>query len=123
MTVGRTRPLDRTTFVTDTAQLRRLIRVPAEARRLYPRGELFDLEPAPLQVLIALVLGAADDTSGLAQVLAMNRSTVSHSLKALTARGLIERAADPEDGRRSRLTASTEGRRLVDAFASARRAG
>lgn len=113
--------MDRKTFVTDPAYLNQLIRIPTEARRLYPRGELFDLEPAPLQVLIALVLDAADDTAGLVDVLAMNRSTVSHGLRVLQERRLVQRSDDPADGRHSLLSATREGHRVVEAFAHARK--
>lgn len=101
--------------------LRHLITVPADARRLYPRGELHGLEPAQLQVLIALTVGDVDEVTGLSRQLAMNRTTVSHALRVLLSEGLAARSDDPDDGRRSRFATTPKGDRVVSAFAASRR--
>src|SRR3954466_10924545 len=95
---------DRTMLPTHTTHLRRLVEVPSTARRLYPRGAPFGLDQAALQVLIALALGDTDETNGLVEALALERSAVSHSLRELTDRRLVVRASDPNDGCRRRLS-------------------
>lgn len=50
----------------------------------------------------------------LADYLGLTKGTVSQSLLLLHRRGLVERAADPDDGRVVRLRLSARGRRLAD---------
>lgn len=100
------------------SRLQHLLDVPAEARRLYPRSQLTGLEPSAMQVLIAVVAGEADDTTGLTARLAFERSTVSHSVRELAERGLITRTVDGDDRRRTRLAATAAGAQLVRDFVS-----
>jgi DNA-binding MarR family transcriptional regulator len=49
----------------------------------------------------------------LARHLGLDKSTVSGLVHRAVIRGLVERAADPEDGRAVRVTLSTQGRELA----------
>ena len=58
----------------------------------------------------------------LADMLCADPSTVSRQVALLVKAGLVERQADPEDGRASILVLTSAGRRKVDEFVRARSA-
>lgn len=98
-------------------RLRELVDVPTRSRRMYPRARLDGLEPAALQILVALVLRDADNAGALAKRLCLERSTVSHAIGALRERGLVEEQVVDGDRRRRNLHVSQDGSRLVREFA------
>ncbi|WP_328592576.1 MarR family winged helix-turn-helix transcriptional regulator [Saccharopolyspora elongata] len=51
----------------------------------------------------------------IAAALCMSPSTISRQVAVLVGSGLIERRADPDDGRASLLAATATGRRMLDA--------
>lgn len=55
--------------------------------------------------------------SDLAQVMGWERSRLSHQLRRMQERGLIERLECPTDGRVAHVVLSREGRRAIDAAA------
>lgn len=79
-------------------------------RRLFARGGLNGLEPNAVQVLLTLKLEPNRTVNELATVLALAKTTVSHSVSALQQQGLLDESADDRDRRRrpQRLTADGE---------------
>jgi DNA-binding MarR family transcriptional regulator len=90
------------------------------ARKLYPRGGIAGLEPAEMQVLIALWDTPGSSVRELATALDLNRSSVSNALKALHELGLvIERAPTSHtDGRRRPQALTRKGRTVAQRFLS-----
>jgi DNA-binding MarR family transcriptional regulator len=70
--------------------------------------------PGTLGVLTPIAAGEAAHVKDLAACCALDPSTVSRAVAALVRDGLVERAADPDDGRASVLAATTAGRAALD---------
>lgn len=72
-----------------------------------------DLTPAQHQLLLAIRghgSGIAPSTSDLAKLLQLKLHSVGELVDRAMANGLVERRPDPDDGRRSLLTLTDEGR-------------
>lgn len=79
----------------------------------------FDLTPVQYAALVAI-----DDTPGveattLSALIAYDRSTLGDVIERLVGKGLVERAADAQDRRVKRLSATRAGKRLIAAIAPA----
>src|SRR5215218_8097143 len=86
------------------------------AAQLHP-----DLEPAALGLLALLQDEGPLRASDLVVRLGLDKSTVSRQVNSLVDLGLVDRAADPVDGRAQVLTPSAEGaERLADVRAARR---
>lgn len=72
------------------------------------------LERAAYGLLFCLVHDGAQRTSQLADNLHTEISTVSRQASALVGHGLVERQADPDDGRATLLAPTTEGVRVFE---------
>lgn len=98
--------------------LRRARAVSAKnAAQLHP-----DLDPAALGLLALLQDAGPLRASDLVGRLGLDKSTVSRQVTGLAALGLVDRAADPEDGRAQVLTPSAEGAARLARIRDARRA-
>jgi DNA-binding MarR family transcriptional regulator len=75
--------------------------------RALPAGEL---TPSQSAVLLRLYKDGASSTTVLAAAEGVRSQSMTVTLGALDAVGLIERAPDPEDGRRQIITLSRAGR-------------
>ncbi|WP_432968588.1 MarR family winged helix-turn-helix transcriptional regulator [Dactylosporangium sp. CA-233914] len=86
-------------------------RLRARLHRL-PSG---DLTPSQASVLLRLRRDGASSTTVLALAEGVRSQSMTATLNALEERGLIERAPDPDDGRRHIITLSEAGRRRTAA--------
>ncbi len=77
-----------------------------------------DITPTQFAALVKLRDEGALSQNHLGRLTAMDRATILGVIRRLAERGLIERAADPHDQRRTVLSLSATGRRLVDRLAS-----
>lgn len=91
-------------------------------RRMRQRlpGDEIDFSSLPL--LKTLCHHGPMRLSTLAGELGLDASTVSRHARQLEDRGLLERTDDPDDGRASRVMASTQGAECLEKSAQARRA-
>jgi DNA-binding MarR family transcriptional regulator len=86
-------------------------------------GELHpELDGASYGVLALLQDAGPLRASDLVTRLGLDKSTVSRQVASLVALGLVDRAADPEDGRAQVLTPSAEGAARLARIREARRA-
>jgi DNA-binding MarR family transcriptional regulator len=86
-------------------------------------GELHpDLDGASYGLLALLHDTGPLRASDLVARLGLDKSTVSRQVAGLVALGLVDRAADPEDGRAQVLTPSAEGSARLARIRAARRA-
>ncbi|MGY1601253.1 MarR family winged helix-turn-helix transcriptional regulator [Geodermatophilus sp. SYSU D00815] len=86
-------------------------------------GELHpDLDGASYGLLALLQDSGPLRASDLVNRLGLDKSTVSRQVAGLVALGLVDRAADPEDGRAQVLTPSAEGATRLARIREARRA-
>lgn len=101
-------------------QLIRLVRlfsrVKSRITKVGPEG----LESAAYAILFHLIDKGPQRASHLAEVLHSDISTISRQSSALVDHGLVERQADPEDGRASLLAVTQEGLRIFEANRRAR---
>ncbi|MFC1417719.1 MarR family winged helix-turn-helix transcriptional regulator [Streptacidiphilus cavernicola] len=74
------------------------------------------------RMLVVLDTNGATSLSRLAEQLAVNPSTAMRMVDRLTAAGMVERTADPEDRRVVRLVATEAGSRVVHAVTERRQA-
>ncbi|GLY80836.1 MarR family winged helix-turn-helix transcriptional regulator [Actinoallomurus iriomotensis] len=79
------------------------------------------LDPAAYGLLLGLYDRAPARPSDIAAYFGVGKATISRQLKALEDLGLVERRADPCDGRAHLLALTSEGRRRMDAVRVARR--
>lgn len=95
-------------------QLVRLIRLldRTQAAHLARTPNAVD-RPAYL-LLVCLVKGGPQRVGGLAEAVHSDPSTVSRQIGQLVRLGLVERTADPRDGRATLLAATAEGRRVFE---------
>ncbi|WP_346620417.1 MarR family transcriptional regulator [Blastococcus montanus] len=87
------------------------------ARELHP-----DLDGAAYGLLALLEDAGPLRASDLVARLGLDKSTVSRQVASLVDLGLVDRAADPEDGRAQVLSPSAEGSARLSRIRSARRA-
>jgi DNA-binding MarR family transcriptional regulator len=97
--------------VTDVASHLRLV-VARTARRLRQEAEQ-DLSPSLTSALASIDRHGPLTPSELAALERVQRPTATRMLGRLAELGLIERAADPADGRSALITASPAGRALL----------
>ena len=90
--------------------LARLIRLIERAAVV--RGD--DLDRPSFMLLHTLACGGPSRVTGLAAAVHSDPSTVSRQAAALVGMGLVERCADPDDGRASLLAITDAGRALLD---------
>ncbi|MFI1911556.1 MarR family winged helix-turn-helix transcriptional regulator [Nocardia sp. NPDC020380] len=72
-----------------------------------------EIEPAAYAILFQLIHGGPMRSGALAEALYSDASTISRQVAALVKRGLIERRADPADGRVSVLAITADGRTVA----------
>lgn len=101
---------------TRASALAALVEVAAEARRVYPRGRVRDLEPATLQVLLAVDLLGQPTVGELATRLVLTPQAVSGALRRLRELELVETKVSREDRRQRTARISEKGSRRVDEF-------
>ncbi|MDQ5841314.1 MAG: MarR family transcriptional regulator, partial [Chloroflexota bacterium] len=77
------------------------------------------VEPASYPILFNLV-GEPRRVSMLADCIHSDVSTVSRQVTMLVSHGLLEKVADPQDGRAFMVSLSAEGEELVERFKAAR---
>ncbi|MGH3724423.1 MAG: MarR family winged helix-turn-helix transcriptional regulator [Mycobacterium sp.] len=73
-----------------------------------------DLTPSQTAVLIRLWKDGPASTSQLAGAERVRPQSMAATVAALDGHGLIKRTPDPEDGRRTELSLTTEGRRRAE---------
>ncbi|MFD2470402.1 MarR family winged helix-turn-helix transcriptional regulator [Amycolatopsis silviterrae] len=83
--------------------------------RLVKRAEPAPVEPMCLPLLAMLAEEGPFRAGEIAATLGVHPSTVSRQVAGLVRAGLVERRADPEDGRASPLVVTAAGRRILDA--------
>jgi DNA-binding MarR family transcriptional regulator len=72
------------------------------------------VERATYHLLVHLVKGGPRRAVVLAEAVHSDPSTISRQVAQLVKLGLVERTADPEDGRATLLVATEEGRRVFE---------
>jgi len=82
------------------------------AKDLKPYG----ITPVTLQVLISVLLNAEGplDLTTLGEQVRVTKANVSLVLQSLEKRKFVERATEPADGRRIRVSLTDEGRKVLD---------
>jgi DNA-binding MarR family transcriptional regulator len=83
-------------------------------RRLRSLGVDDDLTPSQTAVLTRLWKEGASSASALAGAEGVRPQSMATIVAALEQRGLIERAPDPEDGRRQVVSLTAKGRRRAE---------
>ncbi len=73
-----------------------------------------DITPTQFAALVKLRDEGALSQNHLGRLTAMDRATILGVIRRLVERGLIERAADPNDQRRMVLSLTPAGHRLID---------
>lgn len=101
-------------------QLREFITVPAQTRRLYPRGGFEGLEANTLQVLIAMEVLGQPTVNELIEELALPQGTIATAVARLQREKLSTAKLDAAHHRRERHAITAKGRRLVARFAETR---
>jgi DNA-binding MarR family transcriptional regulator len=72
------------------------------------------VERATYHLLVHLVKDGSQRAGALAEAVHSDPSTVSRQVGQLVRLGLVERTADPDDGRAALLAATPEGRRVFE---------
>jgi DNA-binding MarR family transcriptional regulator len=72
------------------------------------------MEKAAFGLLATLVMKGPHRSSALADAVHADPSTISRQVAQLVRDGLVERRADPEDGRATQLAATEKGTQLLD---------
>ncbi len=109
-------PLELTHHVRDTCLCLHLQRAArAVGRRFDDALRSLDLTNGQFSLLMALNRPEPPTVGNLAQVLAMDRTTVTANLKPLERRGLVAVKPDPADRRTRRLALTAAGRDLLAA--------
>ncbi|NMI01063.1 winged helix-turn-helix transcriptional regulator [Pseudonocardia sp. K10HN5] len=72
------------------------------------------MDRASFQVLVHLALEGPQRAGEVAEAVCADPSTVSRRVAALVKAGLLERRADPDDGRASLLAATEAGARALE---------
>lgn len=94
---------------------RQLVMLESLVRRAKPGRSEVALKSAWLPLLMKLAEEGPQRAGKTAASLCMSPSTISRQVAVLVRSGLIERRADPGDGRASLLAATATGRRMLDA--------
>lgn len=92
----------------------RLVRLIERKRDRYHAEHPDGIERAAYVLLAHLVLTGPQRAGALAEAVHSDPSTVSRQVAHLVQLGLVERVADPADGRATLLVATEEGRRVFD---------
>lgn len=109
-------PFDATRLVRDTCLCLHLQRAArAVARRFDAAFRPLDLTNGQFSLLMSLNRPGPANMRGVADLLAMDRTTLTAALKPLERRGLVAVAVDPADRRGRRLTLTPQGRELLAA--------
>lgn len=108
--------------VDDRELATRLLALATQTRQYFPRGHCLGLEPADVQVLLALSLRAPQAVGELAETLALTQPTVSHCLDRLVSGRLVRQTADKNDCRRRFQSLTRSGERRVAQFLALARA-
>lgn len=87
------------------------------SRRIRQQSDL-DVTPSQMSALMAVARCGPLTLGELAAHERVRPPTVSRIVRGLEGRGLVERSADPSDGRVVRLGLTPEGRRRIDAARS-----
>jgi DNA-binding MarR family transcriptional regulator len=96
------------------SQLVRLVRLIERMQARYHAEHPDAVDRATYLLLVHLVKDGACRASALADAVHSDPSTVSRQVAHLVRLGLVERVADPVDGRATLLVATDEGRRVFD---------
>lgn len=97
-----------------SSQLVRLVRLLDRAHNQYQAECPDAVERATYHLLAHLVRDGGHRSSALAEAVHSDPSTISRQVGHLVRLGLVERAADPDDGRATLLVATAEGRRVFE---------
>jgi DNA-binding MarR family transcriptional regulator len=97
-----------------SGQLIRLLRLMDRRQAQYQAEHPDAVERATYYLLVHLVKGGPQRAGALAESVHSDPSTISRQVGHLVRLGLVERMADPEDGRATLLTATDEGRRVFE---------
>jgi DNA-binding MarR family transcriptional regulator len=100
-------------------QLTRFMRLSKRAATRFASAHVDGIEQAAYFILYVLVSEGPRRTTALAEAVHSDTSTVSRQVGALVRHGLVERQADPADGRACLLAATPLG---VECFEAHRRA-
>ena len=103
-------------------QLIRLVRLIERAHAQHLADQPDALERATYHLLVHLVKDGPRRAVALAEAVHSDPSTVSRQIAQLVRLGLVERTADPEDGRATLLVATAKGRRVFEENRRARNA-
>jgi DNA-binding MarR family transcriptional regulator len=96
-------------------QLVRLVNMVSRAKAQFASVAAADgIERAAYALLAHLVREGPQRTTALADAVHCDTSTVSRQVSALVQHGLVERKADPEDGRACLLVATEAGQHTFD---------
>lgn len=95
-------------------QLIRLVRLIERNHAQYQADHPDAVERATYILLVHLVKDGPQRAGALAESVHSDPSTVSRQIAQLVKLGLVERTADPEDGRATLLAATVEGRRVFE---------
>jgi DNA-binding MarR family transcriptional regulator len=95
-------------------QLVRLVRLIERVQAQYQAEHTDAVDRATYLLLVHLVKDGAHRAGALAEAVHSDPSTVSRQVAHLVQLGLVERVADPADGRATLLVATAEGRRVFD---------
>ncbi|RBM12932.1 MarR family transcriptional regulator [Prauserella sp. PE36] len=96
------------------AQLVRFMRAMTRAKSQVAKRGPDGIERAAYAILFTLVHDGPQRTSRLAESLHSDISTISRQSSSLVQHGLVERTADPEDGRACLLAPTDEGLRVFE---------
>jgi DNA-binding MarR family transcriptional regulator len=97
-----------------SGQLIRLLRLMDRKQAQYQAEHPDAVERATYFLLVHLVKGGPRRAGALAEAVHSDPSTISRQVAHLVRLGLVERTADPEDGRATLLAATEEGRRVFE---------
>jgi DNA-binding MarR family transcriptional regulator len=95
-------------------QLIRLLRLMDRRQAQYQAEHPDAVERATYFLLVHLVKGGPQRAGALAEAVHSDPSTISRQVAQLVRLGLVERTADPEDGRATLLAATEEGKRVFE---------
>ncbi|TVT61767.1 MarR family transcriptional regulator [Amycolatopsis rhizosphaerae] len=95
-------------------QLVRFVRLINKAKSQVAKQGPDGIERAAYAILFHLIHDGPQRTSKLAEALHAEISTISRQSSALVQHGLVERQADPEDGRACLLAPTAEGLRVFE---------
>ncbi len=95
-------------------QLVRLVRLMERVQSQYQAEHPDAVDRATYLLLVHLAKDGARRAGALAEAVHSDPSTVSRQVAHLVQLGLVQRVADPADGRATLLVATAEGRRVFD---------